>query len=274
MPRTGYCSECDADVELTEEDTCPSGHSSDRIFDVREQDVALESQQQQTTEGARRAKKATWLWVAAAVIAILGVAAMASSRDGSPVPPSQPAAPSAPQPEVPAAEALPQDGVQNASFEDWSNPVPAGWYLSGIAEGGMVTRRPDWKKSGANGAALQNSSDNPAESTELWQPIVVTAGTTYKASVWVLSDRKPSCVILSIRFVDATGEVLEEASVAGDQAGIADSEMKQLVATGTAPEGAVTARLLLLLAGGNHVSGTPSPSTAVFDDLAFEASEK
>lgn len=272
MPKIGYCSECDTDVELNDEGACPLGHASDCVFDLREQAVA-DAPPRQPAGSRPRATKSTWAWVAAAVIAALVVAAMASGRGGAPVSPPQTATPPVPQQQpVAAAEVPPQNGEQNPSFEDWSGPAPTGWSLSGTARSGSVTQRPDWKRSGARGAGLANSSDDSAQTTELWQPIVVEAGKTYRASIWAVSDRDPSCVRISIRFVDAKGKVLAESTTSGDKAGSSSSAWRQLTVTETAPEAAVAARVVLVLAGGDHVSGNGSPSTAVFDDLRFETS--
>lgn len=269
MPGVGYCSECDRDVELSEEGVCPQGHSPDCISDVREQVIASSpASAEPTARDATRTKRRAWIWIAAAGIAILAVAAMATSRGGTAVPLAQQPASSATQ--QTAAPPL-QTSIQNPSFEDWSGATPSNWLLSSTAPGEMTTERPDWKQSGACGAALQNSSDDECDVTELWQPVAITTGEQYRASVWVISDRQPSCVQLRIRFFDAQDKMLDEFVTAGDKASVDSTGMKEIVVTGTAPEGAAAARVILALTGGQHVSAPTSPSSAVFDDVTFEA---
>lgn len=273
MTRVGYCSECDKEVPVADDGSCPAGHAQGGILDIRETTPET-SRRDPGSVTPRRAPALRWPWIAAGIALVLVIAALARGAGTvrPPSPPEQTAAAPAGQPARPPKPIVfkpPGQTIRNASFERWSDGRLEDWRYSSVNAVGGVSRRPDWRNEGSCGVGLVNDSRDPAEASELWQPVLVDPGQRYALRVFFVSDRQPASIQLCLRFLGPGDKVLRETVSTGDEAGHSAGAMKPITLTAEAPSGAVTARIVLRLAGGRNVNSPTAASTAVFDDVTL-----
>jgi len=177
------------------------------------------------------------------------------------------ATPAGPTPAVEAGSTtLASDSVLNGGFEEVAGDgLPVAWekYGGEFAASSSVAR------TGAHSALLQSST----ESTKwLYQPVRVSGGASYSFDAWILlNDPSVSSSWLRISWYaagDATGEALDT-SDSIDRLDAASDEWRRLT-TGsvTAPAGAASAKLRVML---QPVSG--ATAALYVDDASFALSD-
>ncbi len=172
----------------------------------------------------------------------------------------------------------PSNLLRNGSFNTWarswsSAPEKPVWWTAN--EQWDETRTKHAKKTyrtARNSLKLLNPDADPGGRTELSQETSVVAGTSYRAAAWAMTGYAPEGVELRLSYLDESGRSLAETSTTGASAGVGASSFARLGVAGAAPNGAVLARVSVLLAGASSVdaSGVVSAgSSAYVDDVSL-----
>lgn len=166
----------------------------------------------------------------------------------------------------------------NPTFDVWARPwgtwegaEPVWWSVAGSEDATQVVKRQDIHRTGRNAVELVNPSLSSSAYTQMSQVVTVTPETTYAVSAWVRSPSDLGALRLSIDYLDPAGAVVARVRTYGSSFQLRPDAFRLVTFALASPAGAVRARVLVRLSGGQSVVGTATlPGTsAIVDDVAL-----
>jgi hypothetical protein len=165
------------------------------------------------------------------------------------------------------------DALWNGSFDAWSGKwgiggEPVAWQLEGSEEQTLVAHRFNIARTGRDSLQLLapavEGTDTP---TQISQAASVTAGAVYRARVWARTPGDPDALRLSLDFLGADGESIDQTATGGARFGVNDLGFRSMSLVATAPAGAVSAVMAVVLAA--PAEGATIRSSAIIDDASL-----
>lgn len=153
-----------------------------------------------------------------------------------------------------AASPTPVANLNNGSFEVSVQNKPVNWSETD----GVIELSGDIARDGAKSVKITYTGIGASPGL-LSQPIIVTPGERYEATVYTSTYMPQGTSALHLEFRNANGSLLSTITDEGN----ANNQWKQLATSGVAPAGAATARLRIAM-------NPAQAGTAYFDDAVFQ----